>query len=116
MPAERPHITPHVSPAKAATDVGDEVVALCPPTAFPRRAAKLSDCPRSLHVLWLEYELGFNGKKVTKTLRRRRGGQISTNITGGMCFGIEFVRWLGRGLLLSAHVIKFTLLVGSNCQ
>ena len=37
-------------------------------------AAKLSDCPRSLHDLWLEYELGFSGKMAAKDFNEKERG------------------------------------------
>jgi hypothetical protein len=105
-----------MSPVAAAPDVGDEVEASCPPAALPMLAAKLSDCPRSLHDLWLEYELGFSGKKAAKDFNEKERGADKYWYYRRNVFGLKFVRWLGQGLLLSGHVIKFTLLMGPDCQ
>ena len=36
--------------------------------------AKLSDCPRQLHDLWLEYEVGFTGRKAAKDFTDKERG------------------------------------------
>ncbi len=69
-PAKRLRVT---SPAAVPQDIRNEVVSP-PPAPLPMLAAKLSDCPRSLHDLWLEYELGFSGKKAAKDFTEKERG------------------------------------------
>jgi hypothetical protein len=55
-------------------------------TVNATRIAKLVKCPRTLHLLWAEYILGFTGHKPASEFRLR-GGQIDIIITEGMCSG-----------------------------
>lgn len=68
--ANRPAIHQRMlPPASIVAEAGEAQVKIVPPSPSPLGppiAAKLSDCSRSLHDLWLEYEIGLIGKKAAK--------------------------------------------------
>jgi hypothetical protein len=49
-------------------------------------AASLSPNPRTLHLLWHEYEFGLNGRKPAKELQPKSGDETNTAITAERLF------------------------------
>ncbi len=73
-PAKRLCMTPAAISAPIICDEEVTEYAAPPSPVAPIFAAKLSDCPRSLHDLWLEYEFGFSGRKAAKDFTEKERG------------------------------------------
>jgi hypothetical protein len=85
-PAKRRRIeAAEAAPPAAGAAVGDAVEEA--PPAQVALVAKLSNCPRQLHDLWMEYEVGFTSRKAAQDFDDKERGLTSTDITGEMYIG-----------------------------
>lgn len=92
-PAKRRRIEAAEAALPAAGDAFEDVVAAEAPPPREILVAKLSDCPRQLHDLWLEYEVGFTGRKAAKDFTDKERGADKYRYYRRNVFWLKWVRW-----------------------
>lgn len=74
----------------------------------------LCKCPKSLHVLWQEYEFGVGGRKPAKLFSARERGRVKFNYSLRNHFWLLMNRMILRGYTHAAAIDKIYSVYGTN--
>ena len=74
----------------------------------------LCKCPKSLHVLWEEYEFGVGGRKAAKLFSSRERGRVKFNYSLRNHFWLLMSRMIQRGYTHTAAIDKIYNVYGTN--
>lgn len=81
------------------------------PTSTPYEST-LTKCPKSLHVIWQEYEFGVGGRKAAKTFNARERGRVKYNYCLRNHFWLLMKRMILRGYSHTSAIDKIYSVYG----
>lgn len=74
----------------------------------------LCKCPKSLHVLWQEYEFGVGGRKAAKTFSSKERGAVKFNYSLRNHFWMLMNRMISRGYTHTSAIDKIYSVYGTH--